>query len=141
MISFLWNDYIIDDYDGTWTNNEPAVQNNLKMFDVHQYVKLQEMNVFKWLENPFHFDLAFIDLHNNGEILNKVFNHDFIKKSVESGSEVIFCGGSQFRDEINIKRNEKPISSVDCEIECIFGGPTMENPKGMKSCIAKIKGY
>ena len=134
-------DHFIDDYDGGWTNNEPSVENNLRMFDVDQYVRLQKIDVFEWLENTFHFDLSFIDLHNNGEILNKVFNHNFIKTSVLAGSEVIFCGGSEFRDEINIKRNERPITSVDCEIECVYGGPTMEYPKGMKSCIARIVGY
>lgn len=134
-------DHFVDDYDGTWTNNQTAVNNNLTHFGVQDYVKTHSMDIFKWFDNPFKFDLAFVDLHNRGEILNKLFNNEFIKKSVENGSEILFCGGSEIRDEINVIRNEQPISSIDCKIECVFGGPSEENPKGMKSCIAKIVGY
>lgn len=134
-------DHFIDDYDGTWTNNQPSVKNNLRMFGVDNYVKTHSMNIFEWFNNPFNFELAFIDLHNNGDTLNKVFNQEFFKQSVKNGAEILFCGGSELRDEINVIRNERKISSVDCEIECVFGGPSPENPKGMKSCIAKIVRY
>ena len=94
-----------------------------------------------WIIKPHNFDLAFVDIHNSGEKLNKVFNNDFIKDSVQNGSNVFFCGGSTLRDGINVTRGEQPITSVDCNIKCVFGGETFENPQGKKSCIAKIEGY
>ena len=139
-------DHYDDDYSpipgmNPWTHTQEIVKTNLDIFGVQNYVKMHSMNIFKWFENPFHFDLIFIDIHNNGDVLNKIFNQKIFRESVEGGAEVLFCGGSKTRDKINIERNEKPITSVDCKIECIFGGSSFNNPDGEKSCIARILEY
>tara|TARA_Y100001963_G_scaffold152927_1_gene238646 strand:+ start:208 stop:843 length:636 start_codon:yes stop_codon:yes gene_type:complete len=124
-----------------WKHTIQAVENNLEMFGVDKFVEINNIDIFDWFKNPIDFDLAFIDIHNEGDKLNKIFNDPGIKNSVENGAQVFFCGGSVLRDEINVSRNETPITSVDCDIECVFGGTSDENIKGKKSCIAKIKGY
>ena len=125
----------------SWKHTIKAVNDNLIKFGVRDLVELNDIDIFKWFDNPHNFDLAFVDIHNSGEKLNKVFNNDFIKDSVQNGSDVFFCGGSTLRDGINVTRGEQPITSVDCNIKCVFGGETFENPQGKKSCIAKIEGY
>ena len=125
-------------------NVPPETPNNIPPAPPRTAEELAELNdidIFKWFDNPHNFDLAFIDIHNSGEKLNEVFNNDFIKDSVQNGSDVFFCGGSTLRDSINVKRREQPITSVDCDIKCVFGGETFENPQGKKSCISKIEGY
>jgi predicted O-methyltransferase YrrM len=43
-------DHFVDDYDGTWTNNQTAVNDNLIQFGVQDYVKTHSMNIFKWFD-------------------------------------------------------------------------------------------
>ena len=85
--------------------------------------------------------MAFVDIDNNADKLNPIFNNPYFKNSFKSGSDIYFCGGTEERDNINRIRGEKPISSVDCDIECVHGKPSPSFPLGEKGCIAKIKNY
>jgi hypothetical protein len=135
-----YDHYDDDDYLGGWKHDKNSVINNLEKNNLHEYVDIVSIDVFEWLNNPIDFDLAFIDIHNNGDKLNQIFNHPFLKKAIENGSEVLFCGGSPKRDNINKERNEKTITSIDSKFECIFGNPTQGDGDGRVHSISKLVG-
>jgi len=132
----------IDSYDSyspnrIWKipNNVSLVYNHLNNYGLTDIVNLHEIDdIFSWFDTPKEFDMAFIDIDNDGDKLNKVFNSDFFKNQINNGANVYFCGGSSERDKINIQRGETPITNVDCNIECVFG-------KTQKNCISKVIGY
>jgi tRNA A58 N-methylase Trm61 len=116
-------------------NNLDRVKNHLNSYNLGNYVELHQVGrVFDWFDTPHKFDMCFIDIDNDGDKLSEIFNHPIIRESVENGVSIYFCGGSKVRDEINVRRNEKPITEVDCEIECVYGHTE-------KNCISKVIGY
>ena len=116
-------------------NNEALVSMHLQNYGVDDIVTLNQIdNVVTWFDTPTEFDMCFVDIDNNGDKLNEVFKQPFMKEQIQNGAKVYFCGGSNVRDEINVKREEKPITDVDCTIECVFGNT-------QKNCISKVIGY
>lgn len=132
----------VDTYDSYIPNQIWKIQNNRVLVDIHlqnynvdDVVTLNQIDtVNDWFDNPKEFDMCFIDIDNNGDKLNVVINQPFMKQQIEKGAVVYFCGGSKVRDEINIKRGEKPITQIDCKIQCVFG-------ETQKNCISKVVGY
>ena len=123
-------------------SSKDIVYSNLSKYGVNDFVVLNKINdINDWFSSPFKFDMAFVDIDNNADKLNPIFNNPYFKNSFKSGSDIYFCGGTEERDNINRIRGEKPISSVDCNIECVHGKPSPSFPLGEKGCIAKIKNY
>ena len=118
------------------TDNSPErVKNHLDRYDISSYVELNRVGkILDWFDNPHSFDMCFVDIDNDGDKLSEVFNHPIMKSAVDRGVGIYFCGGSKVRDEINVRRNERPITEVDCEIECVYGHTE-------KNCISKVIGY
>jgi predicted O-methyltransferase YrrM len=70
---------------------------NLEKYDVSSLVTLEQEDFFKWIENPTPFDLLHIDISNDGDKIEYAYNK--LKKNIESGSVVIFEGGTIERDQ------------------------------------------
>jgi hypothetical protein len=68
------------------------------------------MNMSDWVVEDF--DLLHLDISNDGNIISDVFNK--VKNKLESGSTMIFEGGSIERDNIDWmkKYNKVPINSI-----------------------------
>jgi len=116
-------------------NNEALVSMHLENYSVDDVVDVNQIdNALHWFDTPTKFDMCFIDIDNTGDKLNAIFNQPFIQTQITNGASVYFCGGSKVRDDINIKRGERPITDVDCNIECVFGNT-------QKNCISKVIGY
>ena len=116
-------------------NNVDRVGGHLHKYDLLPFVKFYQVDdISDWFNAPHDFDMCFVDIDNDGDKLNNVFNQPVMKEAVERGVNIYFCGGSKLRDEINLKRNEKPITEVDCKIECVYGHTE-------KICISKFLGY
>ena len=89
-------------------NSTDRVKSHLDKYGISSYVELNQVGkIVDWFDNPHDFGMCFIDIDNDGDKLNEIFNHPIMKSAVEKGKGIYFCGGSKVRDEINIKRKEK----------------------------------
>lgn len=81
---------------------------NIKNYNLEEYVDFIQLDYHKWLLNPEPFDLMHLDISNTGDIILKTYN------SLPKGSVVIFEGGSEERDKIEwmIKYKATPITSI-----------------------------
>ncbi len=86
--------------------------NNLKIYEVDSFVELKKLNFFDWLEETEPFDLLHLDISNDGAIIESLF--DKVKAQIDSGSVIIFEGGTAERDEIGWmkKYNKVPIENA-----------------------------
>ena len=82
---------------------------NLEKLGLKKYVTLGNTDFWEWLENPSDFDLLHIDISNTGNIIQSAY--ESLKSMIESGSIVIFEGGSRDRDKVEWmkKYNKEPI--------------------------------
>ena len=81
---------------------------NLLKYNVEEYVELIKKDYHEWVLNPEPFDLMHIDISNNGDIIEKLYN------ALPKGSTVMFEGGSEERDNVEWMRlyQFKPITSL-----------------------------
>jgi len=81
---------------------------NVKKYDVEEYVEFIQMDYYEWLKNPESFDLMHLDISNTGDIILKTYN------SLPEDSIVMFEGGSEERDNIEWmkKYNATSINSI-----------------------------
>lgn len=67
---------------------------NLKLYDLMDYVEIEQRNFFDWVKQPEPFDLIHIDISNTGDIL------DIINDNLRGKGVVLFEGGSEERDRV-----------------------------------------
>ena len=85
----IWN----DQYWGTQEN----CQKEINEWGVQDYVTLQRMDFYDWLETEEEFDFLYMDIDNDGDKLLKLYERT--KSQIEKGSVVVFEGGSEERDK------------------------------------------
>lgn len=94
------------------SSDKNVVENNLKYYNLEQYVTLKKMDFNTWINNPEDFDLLHIDISNNGDIIEKLYKACY--KQINTGSIILFEGGSIERDNIEWmkKYNKTPINNI-----------------------------
>lgn len=83
---------------------------SIEKYSLLDFIELKQMNMSDWVVEDF--DLLHLDISNDGNIISDVFNK--VKNKLESGSTMIFEGGSVERDNIEWmkKYNKVPINSI-----------------------------
>ena len=85
---------------------------NLKRYDLLDFVEFKQMNFYDWLLKPTEFDLLHLDISNTGDTIfdAKLMLND----KILNGKIVLFEGGSTERDQIDWMNRYKalPINSV-----------------------------
>lgn len=84
-----------------------VVLNNLKFYNLDQYVTIIKKDFNTWLLEQEDFDLLHLDISNTGETIESIYNN-------YPNKTIIFEGGSEERDNClwMKKYNKKPINSV-----------------------------
>ncbi len=87
-------------------------QENIEKYGLSNYVEFVKKDYNEWLNNPDKFDLLHLDISNTGDIILKTY--ESLKESINSGSVVLFEGGSEERDNVEwmIKYGARPINSI-----------------------------
>ena len=85
---------------------------NIKKYEVLEYIELKKGSLFDWFTSPEEFDLMHVDVSNDGDVILQLYNN--IKKYLDKGSILLFEGGSQERDEVHWmkKYNKTPINDI-----------------------------
>lgn len=77
---------------------KPIVEHNLNYYGLSSYVTLIKKDFYKWLEEDEKFDLIHLDISNNGEIIDKIYDN-------YPNNKIIFEGGTKERDEVKWMKN------------------------------------
>jgi len=85
-----------DDYEFTHTSLEKTL-NTIKQFGLDDIITIKSADALEWCKSPEEFDLLHLDISNNGEKIKKVY--DLLKSQIDSGSDILFEGGTKERDE------------------------------------------
>ena len=113
---------IFDKYPYNASNRE-VLELNLKKFGVADIVCVRNVNFHEWInsDDVEDFDLLHIDISNCGDIIRRAYNR--LASKIETGSTVIFEGGSKERDLVEwmLEYNKVSINSVrdECSYEII----------------------
>jgi|APSaa5957512622_1039677.scaffolds.fasta_scaffold33765_2 tRNA A58 N-methylase Trm61 len=83
----LWNNSYWGDYQKTL--------DNYKKWNVSEYINLYNRDFYDWVETGEEFDLLYFDIDNDSSKLLTLYNK--VKSQIESGSVVLFEGGSTIR--------------------------------------------
>jgi predicted O-methyltransferase YrrM len=85
---------------------------NIKSYELSDYVDFIQMDFNDWLKNPEEFDLMHVDVANTGDVIKNLY--DATKDQIEKGSIILFEGGSKERDQTDwmIKYGMTPMNSV-----------------------------
>ena len=85
----IWNDQY-------WVTQENC-QNEINNWNVQDYVTLKHMDFYDWIETNEEFDFLYMDIDNDGDKISKLY--ESVKPQIETGSIVLFEGGSEERDK------------------------------------------
>jgi predicted O-methyltransferase YrrM len=91
-------------------STKKIVEYNLQYYDLNKYVTLIKKEFNEWLKEGEDFDLLHLDISNNGNTINKIYQQCSSKK-------IIFEGGTKERDNIEWMEvyNHKKIEAVKQE--------------------------
>jgi hypothetical protein len=74
-----------------------------------------------YFDDPFEFDLLYIDVHNEGFRVNKILQNDFIQKMIKEKKHILFEGGSDERNNIATSRGGSSFKIIEHDYELIYG--------------------
>ena len=97
------------------------VGNNFKNYGVEDVIDVNLMGYSDWLKNPYEFDLCYIDIHNDGNKLQGIFENEFFKSQIESGKKILFEGGSKRRSEVAVERGMSSFDNIKYKYKLLFG--------------------
>lgn len=80
-------------------SSKEKVAENIKRYNVEEYVTLKDRDIFEWLHEDEEFDLIHIDISNDGEKIRKIYNKLKQNKNCKSAI-MLFEGGIKERDEV-----------------------------------------
>jgi hypothetical protein len=91
-------------------STKEKVLENLKKYKVENYVSLEDGDIFEWIEKKENFDLIHVDISNDGEKIQKIYNSLRANKNSKN-SIILFEGGTKERDQIEwmVKYNKEKI--------------------------------
>jgi len=78
-------------------SDEQTLRDNLKKYDVEDFVTIKQVDFWDWIKDPEQFDLMHLDISNTGDILLAL--HEAVRDQIKNGSAILFEGGSKQRDE------------------------------------------
>ena len=94
--------------------NYAVTLNNIRQWQLQDYIVAEYGDFFEFcsLKNK-HFDMLYFDIDNDGDKLLEMYNG--CKSNIESGSIVMFEGGSITRDNVPwmIEKNKTKMTKVD----------------------------
>jgi len=92
-------------------SDKDIVKNNLKYYNLEQYVTLKKMNFNEWINLKEDFDLLHLDISNNGDTILNIFK-------TFPNSKILFEGGTIERDQVEwmIKYNKPKINPLQPKI-------------------------
>jgi predicted O-methyltransferase YrrM len=104
-----------DDYTYNHTTMSETIE-NVNKYGLNEYVDFIKKDYMDWLESPEDFDIMHLDISNTGDTILNTYQK--LKPFIESGSSILFEGGSVERDNIDwmIKYNAKTINSVKDQV-------------------------
>jgi predicted O-methyltransferase YrrM len=87
-------------------------KNNIKKYDVEDYVEFFTQDYYEWLQHPTNFDLMHLDISNDGNTILNTYNA--LLGKINDGAIILFEGGSVERDNVRWMQQYKarPIQSV-----------------------------
>jgi predicted O-methyltransferase YrrM len=102
---------LFDNYQYKHSTIQQTIE-NVKKYNVEDYVEFIQMDYYEWLSNPEDFDLMHLDISNTGDVILNTYNT--LKNKINNGSIVLFEGGSEERDNVEwmTKYKSTPITSV-----------------------------
>ena len=74
--------------------------NNFRIWEIDTDIYYYNESYDTYFDNPFEFDLLYIDVHNEGRRIQKILDNHFIKSMIKKGKHILFEGGSKERDNI-----------------------------------------
>jgi len=104
----LWDDY--EHKHGVFADVQKRIVDN----DLSDWITLGKMDIFEWAKHPPGFDLLHVDISNDGEKLERLYN--LLKDRPQTkGALMVFEGGTKERDEVEWmkKYNKKPITETN----------------------------
>ncbi len=96
-----------------------GTKENIEKYGLSKYVTLQKKGLDEWLAAPEDFNLLYVDVSNNGDVIDRVY--DVVKEKIEKGAVVLFEGGSEERDKVEwiTKYNKKPIRDAKAPFKVV----------------------
>lgn len=94
---------------------------NFKHYDVDDIINIELFDYNRWLESPTDFDLCYIDIHNDGDKLQKIFDNDFFKKQIKCNKKVLFEGGSENRSDVALSRGMSSFKNIKLNYRLLYG--------------------
>ena len=94
---------------------------NFNYYDVSDFIDIELVDFKKWFDEPYEFDLCYIDIHNDGKKLQDIFDNNFFKSQIENGKKVLFEGGSSRRSEVAVERGMKSFDLISYRYSLMFG--------------------
>ena len=88
--------YSYDIWDDDYWGKRSITQTEYNAWGVSEYITLNHLDFFEWIQKPEKFDFMFFDINNTSEKLLKLYNG--VKEQIDNGSVVFFEGGSKVRD-------------------------------------------
>lgn len=86
--------YTYDSYkDKIWTN---SLKEQIEVFSGYGFsdiINAKEMNAWNWFDNPFDFDMMYIDIMIGNESLDKIFDFPFMKEKIKEKKLILYEGG------------------------------------------------
>lgn len=80
-------------------SSKEKVFENLKKYNVHEFVSLEQEDIFDWLDKKEQFDLIHIDISNDGEKIKKIYDKLKSNNNIKN-SIMLFEGGTVERDKV-----------------------------------------
>lgn len=103
-----------------------VVLNNLKFYNLDQYVSLVKKDFNTWLDSKEEFDLLHLDVSNTGDTITKIYK-------AYPDSLILFEGGTKERDNVGWmnKYNALPINPLQPKLNYKILNP---NFPGLSGC-------
>ena len=99
---------------------EGAVQNFLGD-GIYSTIHYSNDGYETFFNNPFEFDLLYIDIHNEGSKLNHILKNKFINKMFSLGKHILFEGGSETRNKVAVARDGESFEIIEKNYELVYG--------------------
>ena len=98
-----------------------GASNNFKTWDILDDIYYTNESYDTYFDDPFEFDLLYIDVHNEGQRLKKILDNEFIQKMIKKGKHILFEGGSHTRDGIAESRGGESFKIIENDYRLIYG--------------------
>ena len=95
--------------------------NNFRIWEIDSDIYYYNESYDTYFDNPFEFDLLYIDVHNEGRRIQKILDNEFITSMIKKGRHILFEGGSKERDNIAKSRGGESFEVIKYDYELVYG--------------------